>query len=192
MKKRLLTLLLTGTVLVYAGYLVGHYLGASDTATFVSSPSTVVSDESQVGPTLPGPRLERPTLVKPAREQKQGAVRPFETSEFREVSRRAWSRLPRMAEIRKKGLRDSHYAPPELLEVADDLGRINELLDADPRLIGAGITFLKRCALEEGVMEAARAVCLRNLKYWSANQAIDMSLFPDHIKRIAQTLPETP
>ncbi|MBI1859935.1 MAG: hypothetical protein HYR96_03335 [Deltaproteobacteria bacterium] len=199
MKKRHVVLGVVGIVALYAAYLVGHYYGEESVTPSGSTERMIVSPTDVA---LPAPRVEAPKsipsmapptvkrVVEHSPTPQPSAV--FSTPEFHELTQRAFAKLPRMAEIRKKGRRDFHFAPPELTEVADELGAIGDSLERDPRLVPAGQDFLRRCALAEDVMQAARAVCLRDLKHWTANSPLDLSVFPDVVKRIADSLPPTP
>jgi hypothetical protein len=119
---------------------------------------------------------------------------PFITPEFSSLLTQTWGKLPRMERIRKSGVKDFHHTPQAVLAVAAELGAIADALYEDPRLIGAAVDFLKRCAASSEVMSAARAVCLRDMRHWASigNIAYDNLAFPENIRKIADTLPSAP
>lgn len=167
---------------LYGAYLIGYFFG--EPAIEKKNESVTVRPTAATVVDLP---LRR-RVEEPKKEIK--ALAP--TSEFAQLTNTSFIRLPRMEKIRKSGKRDFHHAPPELLEISDDLGKIHDAMEREAKLIPAGREFFKKCALDNTVMSAARAVCLRDLKYWTGNAPLDMSEFPEHIKKIAGSLPETP
>ena len=193
MNRRLTMLILIGLGAIYGTYMLVYYFEDDEKVaiTVPEAPRTIVSN-------LPVPvvtsKIEKVSasvspLVSPTIQAK--IQKPAYTNrEFDELTSRTWKKMPRISVVRKKH-QDFHFPPPELTEMADGLGSIGDAMDLDPKLIKAGTQFLRRCALDTDVMEAARAVCLRDLMHWSIDP-VDLKEFPDNIRKLSESLPQNP
>ncbi len=193
-------LIIAGAIIVYVTYLVGHYFDDEPRSSPVAGKMKALEKQELASAVLPLPRLlevARPAkvVVMPVPTNSAIKAQPNEVSppsEFSLLIERAWKRLPRMAEIKKKGRTDFHHTPSEVIDVADELGAIADAMDGDVKLVPVGAEFLRKCALATDVMTAARAVCLRDLKHYARATTLDLSVFPDSVKRVADALPQIP
>lgn len=151
---------------------------------------------TQIMAPAPAPSAPTATAV-PA--PKHTEVRPVAPSEdiqaFRQLAGDTLGRLPTVEAFRANPKRETHFTPAELLDSAPLLAKLTLALKANPRLIPEGIAFYDECARREGLMTATRAVCLRDLRYWTTQSGaptVDAGQFPARIWDIASYLPPTP
>jgi hypothetical protein len=115
-----------------------------------------------------------------------------EAPRLSEIMQATWEKLPTREQMAKKTSEEVHFTPPEVLAIAEDLGHIADELKAKPELIPSGVEFFRGCAGRENVLEAVRAVCLKELQRWAPQAqppiAVELAAYPANIRRIADGL----
>src|SRR3989338_3654480 len=122
-----------GLCALYASYLVSgsyEHRFKSQAESFDREPSPVNHAIPVIQ--LPTPRSDlKVANVSESHRKEPEKRRVFETREFSELTQRAWAPLPKVSAIRKDSRRDFHFAPPELLEIAEELSVISESMERD-------------------------------------------------------------
>lgn len=129
-------------------------------------------------------------------EAKVSAARPTPTpaseEPFAEFSRETLQKLPTVDQVRSR-TSDFHRPPLELSEGAHLIAQVENRLRAEPRLAREGMEFYRKCALEESVLTALRAVCLRSLKDWAKKaklkELVRKDEYSERLHFIADQLP---
>jgi hypothetical protein len=111
--------------------------------------------------------------------------------EFHEIISRAYQVLPRVEVLRIK--RDLTRAPTELLKAGEPFAQIGDALKQDPSLAPQALEFYQACVGDEDFLFAIRALCLRDLRYWTGRVrgpgSFDESQFPEALVRAEKILP---
>jgi hypothetical protein len=119
-------------------------------------------------------------------------LRPSESKsrKFLDLSAQFLAELPRLRPAGNPGAPEDHHKALMLASLG--FGKIADELKQNPGLASEGMAFYRQCAADETVLSAARALCLRNLRYWSsrAGESVPEAEYPQPIRKLADALPK--
>lgn len=120
------------------------------------------------------------------------ADEPVHTS-FREKANAILGGLPRRSDLRPS-TKQGGSTSAGLLAASSGLGAISQSLRADTSLIADGLDFYRACVASDDILVAVRAVCLKNLRYWTSRSRstanTEEGSYPEQIKELADRLSE--
>ncbi|MBY0371041.1 hypothetical protein K2X33_10160 [bacterium] len=158
-------------------------------------PSSVQIEEKPEASLAPGQeRLALPPMKRTAPSDARNHSSEIET--FRRLANDTFSRLPTVEQFAANPRRETHFTPTEVLEDAPLMAKLALALKENPALIPDGIAFYDKCARQETLMIATRAVCLRDLRFWTSQNTQAATLregeFDPHLWAIVKHLPAGP
>lgn len=100
--------------------------------------------------------------------------------------------LPTNAQF-QASTKDHTHTPQELIDASKPLAEVIDSMKQDPKLIAAGKSFFKKCALKDEVVDQIRALCLRDLRDWaeSTNEGLPLGEFPHRLVKLSDFLAPT-
>lgn len=176
-----------GLTIVFSLVLIGAIVRLGFESRVTEAPTPVAPSEIPTKDTVVGPAAK----AKPTAPKAEAAADELRLTT---LTSRTLEKLQREPEPNPK--RDSHYSRPGLFDTSREFGEIADRLQKDSSAIPEGVDFYRACATDERVMVPIRAVCLRNLRYWS-NKAqpqipVNDTEFPDRLHELARALPSVP
>ncbi len=134
----------------------------------------------------PAPDPKKPKVNFPL-----GANADKEKTEFHQLISQAFEILPRVEVLKLH--RDHSQPPPELLQAGTPFGQIEDSLRSNPSLAPQAVEFYRACADDTEMLFAIRALCFRDLRYWSERvegaMPIAESHYPASVVRAANSIP---
>ncbi len=91
-------------------------------------------------------------------------IAPVVAQEFEAVRASALASIPSRGDLAKLKASETHFTPKTVIEAADQIGRLTELVEAHPELATKGLDFFRQCAENETAAESLRATCASEFK----------------------------
>ena len=110
-----------------------------------------------------------------------------EERNFDETAREIMDRLPTLSDLRSLSDAEVHDTPKPIIQAGLQLGRIAELLQANPRLGLRAVQFYSKCASDENFPSSVRALCFSHLKNLDGDTAAQAAV-PAEIRELAEDL----
>jgi hypothetical protein len=112
-------------------------------------------------------------------------------AEFQHLTEEALKTLPKKSDLKGLGRNEVHQTPIVFVRNIEPLVKINRLVRDNPDLKETAFSFYKKCAAQDELMTAVRARCLSHLRKMAldAGQDLDLSVFPDSIRKLSEFIP---
>jgi hypothetical protein len=112
-------------------------------------------------------------------------------SNFHALITETFEGLPKLRDLKRR--RHSDQMPPEILRASQGLSEIHDAVASNPRLAPYSFEFYRACAQSNDLVIPVRAVCLRDLSYWTARLSIQdqprATDYPQDVWNLSKTLP---
>jgi hypothetical protein len=107
--------------------------------------------------------------------------------EFNELSEKVLRELPTISELSKLSNEEVHQTPRRILEAGLEIGKVVEMLEANPELTPQATQFYEKCSYNSNYPTSVRALCFSHLRTLDPSQAND-SRIPAHIREISEKI----
>ncbi|MCM2350913.1 MAG: hypothetical protein NDI69_12900 [Bacteriovoracaceae bacterium] len=176
--KKFTTLLI---VLVIIGVGAGGKFFRSPRGTITTSP------ETHLGPAVESIKTSHQVVTKA--ETEHGLAQ----SEFQDILDQKFKTLPTIGDLQQLTAEDVHYTPEVIKEAGGVIGLIQDEAEKDPAKRVPAMHFFKRCAEDQEMVPAIRAVCLSKIlkliPTWQIPVPLSDELISQEITDLASKLP---
>ena len=152
-------------------------------------PPVMTPSPASTPTTAPAPTATPSATAAPAAKNSV-QIEPTVASDFDAASASALASIPTRGDLAALPASSTHFTPKTVIEAADQVGRVSEMIQAHPELAAKGLEFYRQCAENEASAESIRVTCaseFKTLQKRSGSASTDLKI-PKRIAALAERL----